>query len=49
MTAAFLLKEKKQQAVEEERLTKEFLKKEKRERRIKTKEINQTISRTRKN
>ena len=31
LTAAFLLKEKKQQATEEERLTKEFLKKEKEE------------------
>ena len=39
LTAAFLLKEKKQQAAEEERLTKEFLKKEKEKEELKQKKL----------
>ena len=39
LTAAFLLKEKKQQAVEEERLTREFLKKEKGKEELKQKKL----------
>ena len=39
LTAAFLLKEKKQQAIEEERLTKEFLKKEKEKEELKQKKL----------
>ena len=39
LTAAFLLKEKKQQTAEEERLTKEFLKKEKEKEELKQKEL----------
>ena len=39
MTEAFLLKEKKQQAAEEERLTKEFLKKEKEKEELKQKKL----------
>ena len=39
LTVAFLLKEKKQQAVEEEKLTKEFLKKEKEKEELKQKKL----------
>ena len=39
LTAAFLLKEKKQQAIEEERLTKDFLKKEKEKEELKPKKL----------
>ena len=39
LTAAFLLKEKKQQAAEEEKLTKEFLKKEKEKEELKQKKL----------
>ena len=39
LTAAFLLREKKQQAVEEEKLTKEFLKKEKEKEELKQKKL----------
>ena len=39
LTAAFLLKEKKQQAIEEERLTKEFLRKEKEKEELKQKKL----------
>ena len=39
LTTAFLLKEKKQQAIEEERLTKEFLKKEKEKEELKQKKL----------
>ena len=41
LTAAFLLKEKRQQTAEEERLTKEFLKKEKEKEELKQKKLNE--------